>query len=212
MSKNYHDNLNLNNLPKEQWKDIKGFEGLYQISSYGRVKSLYKEVPNPKNKNKVFVYPEKIIKCQLDGCGYIRTQIFKNGKSTTIKVHREVAKAFLENPNNLPQVNHKDEDKTNNTLENLEWCTPEYNINYGTAKERIVESQRKLGFPGAKAGAKASSKRVLCVTTNMEFESASKAARHYKIDSSGVAKCCRGVFSYCGKLSDGTKLEWKYIE
>lgn len=160
----------------------------------------------------MFIYPEKIIKCQLDAGGYVRTQLSKNGKRTTIKVHHEVAKAFLENSNNYPQVNHKDEDKTNNCVSNLEWCTAKYNNNYGTVKERIVEAHRKLGFPGAKAGAKASSKKVLCITTNEEFESTKKAAEKYKLDPSGVAKCCRGVFSYCGKLSDGTKLKWKYIK
>ena len=79
MSKNYHDNLNLNNLPDEKWEDIIGFEGLYQVSSYGRIKSLYKEVPNPRNKNSKRIFPEKIIKCQKDKCGYIRTQISKDG-------------------------------------------------------------------------------------------------------------------------------------
>ena len=108
---------------KEIWKDIKNYEGLYQISNLGRVKSLWY------GREKILI-PVKLKN------GYLRVILCKNGILKTYYVHRLVAEAFLDNPNNLPQVNHKDENKQNNNVENLEWCTNEYNINYGTRTER----------------------------------------------------------------------------
>lgn len=107
----------------EIWKDIEGYEGLYQVSNLGRVKSL--------KFNK-----EKILKLLLDSKGYYKVNLYKNNKIKTYLMHRLIASAFISNPNNLPQVNHKDEDKTNNKVENLEWCTVDYNINYGTRTEK----------------------------------------------------------------------------
>ena len=105
----------------EEWRDIKGYEGKYKISSYGKVKSLkYKD--------------EKLLRPSYDKDGYKQVILYNNGKGKKWFIHRLVAIHFLPNPNNLPQVNHKDEDKANNAVENLEWCTCKYNINYGTAK------------------------------------------------------------------------------
>ena len=97
---------------KEIWKDIQGYEGIYQVSSYGRVKSF--------KKNKV-----KILKPQMHYKGYKFVTLHKNGIGEKCKVHRLVAKAFIPNPNNYPVVNHKDENKSNNNVENLEWCSDE---------------------------------------------------------------------------------------
>lgn len=105
---------------KEIWKDIKGYEGLYQVSDKGRVWSVRKQ---------------KIIKASENSCGYMKiTLIAKNGKKKEERIHRLVAIAFIPNPNNYPQVNHKDEDKTNNCVENLEWCTARYNTLYSSYK------------------------------------------------------------------------------
>ena len=111
----------------EIWKDIEGYEGLYQVSNLGNVRSLDRVVTN---------YQGSFIKkgevktiCNLTK-GYKGVCLCKDGKQKTHKVHRLVAQAFLPNPDNLPQVNHKDEDKTNNSVNNLEWCDNEYNINY----------------------------------------------------------------------------------
>ena len=137
MKDNYTD-YSLKNLPGEEWKDIKGYEGLYQVSNKGRIKALSKTTTIRSNNNlngSKITRDEKIHHCQLQKDGYIRTQLYKDNKRSTVKVHRLVAEAFLPNPDNLPQVNHKDEDKTNNRVENLEWCTNEYNINYSFAKE-----------------------------------------------------------------------------
>lgn len=117
-------------MDREEWKDIKGYEGIYQISNMGRVKSL----SNGKYKK------EKIRKYRKDKDGYLQLNLHKNNVMTTFKVHRLVAEAFIPNPHNLPQVNHKDEDKTNNRVDNLEWCTVEYNNNYGTRNKRIANA------------------------------------------------------------------------
>lgn len=112
---------------KEIWRDIKGFEGLYQISTLGRVKRLlHKRRGNTKH-----VLEEMILKPYYHN-EYLRINLHKNGKNTHHKIHRLVAEAFIPNPKNLPQVNHKDEDKFNNCVDNLEWCTNWYNSNYGT--------------------------------------------------------------------------------
>ena len=114
----------------EQWKDIKGYEGLYQVSNEGRVKSL--------KWNK-----EKILKGGHHTKGYLQLCLYKDGQVIMKKIHRLVAEAFIPNPNNYKEVNHKDENKENNSVENLEWCTQEYNHNYGTRTQRQIESCSK---------------------------------------------------------------------
>ena len=116
----------------EEWKDIKNYEGLYQISSLGRVKSLPKERNNGINN-------EIILKQCTDKKGYKRVNLYKNKKSTRVLVHRLVAEAFLNNPNNYPLINHKDENPSNNKVENLEWCTYKYNNNYGNRAKKFSE-------------------------------------------------------------------------
>ena len=117
-------------MEKEVWKDIKHYEGLYKISSLGRVWSVHKhdfKVPHIKDN------------------GYMFVQLYKNGKMRNEHLHRLVSLTFVPNPNNLPQVNHKDENKRNNCVDNLEWCDGKYNNNYGTAQERKVTANRKNG-------------------------------------------------------------------
>ena len=116
----------------EIWKEIEGYEGKYEVSNLGNVRSL-----KYARSNKV-----KLLK-QASDHGYKRVNLFKNGKRKSHWVHRLVAIAFLPNPNNLPQVNHKDENKTNNRMDNLEWCTIKYNMNYGTRNERQSKSLSK---------------------------------------------------------------------
>ena len=103
-------------------KDIKGYEGLYAVTPEGEVYSY---------KRKRFLVPYTV------GNGYLYVCLCKNGERKTCYVHRLVAEAYLPNPDNLPQVNHKDENKTNNCLQNLEWCDAKYNNNYGTRIEKI---------------------------------------------------------------------------
>ena len=130
----------------EIWKDIKGYEGHYEVSNLGNVKSVkrYKKVLKPRqHKN-----------------GYVFVSLCANGKAKDFSVHRLVGNAFLDNPENLPEINHKDEDKTNNNASNLEWCTREYNQSYGTRVERCT--QIKLEKYATK---------VLCVETGRVYPS-----------------------------------------
>ena len=116
------------NNSEEIWKDIKGFEGLYQISSLGQVKSLRRN---------------KILKPKKHRCGYLIIDLCNIGEKTKY-IHRLVAEAFIPNPHNLTQVNHKNENKKDNNVENLEWCSPQYNSTYGTRLERFSNSKKKV--------------------------------------------------------------------
>lgn len=120
----------------EEWRDIKVYEGLYQVSNYGRVKSLERY---EKCGNFIRVRKEKILKQKLNLYGYLEVGLCKNAITKYFKVHRLVAESFISNPNNYPQVNHKDENKENNCVDNLEWCDCSYNINYGTRSEKCAE-------------------------------------------------------------------------
>lgn len=111
---------------EEIWKDIKGYEGKYQVSNLGRIKVL-----NYKRSGQEHIMATKNNK------GYCEIRLAKDGKRKDFIVHRLVAQAFIPNPNNLPQVNHIDENKTNNCVNNLEWCTQAYNNSYGTRLERV---------------------------------------------------------------------------
>lgn len=119
---------------KEIWKDIKGYEGKYMVSTEGRVKSL-----NYKNSS-----GSNILKQGLDRYGYKQLTLYLNGIKKTFKIHRLVAETFLENPTNLPQINHKDENKQNNTVSNLEFCSASYNINYGTRNKKTSDKLKVI--------------------------------------------------------------------
>jgi hypothetical protein len=121
---------------KEEWKDIQNYEGLYQVSNLGRVKSF-------RRSTKLRCKDEYILKPFLANNGYAQVTLYNNTKKHKFLVHRLVACAFIPNPDNLPQINHKDEDRTNNVVENLEWCTAEYNNAYGTAKLRAIDTVSK---------------------------------------------------------------------
>lgn len=137
--KEYNNQFTQEELNSEVWKDIQGYEGLYQVSNLGRVKHLpYEYMIN----NTKIIKKEHILKPHKNNCGYMLVSLFKSRKNRQFFLHRLVAKAFIPNTNNLPEVNHKDEDKTNNRLSNLEWCTRKYNINYGTAIERSVKTRK----------------------------------------------------------------------
>jgi hypothetical protein len=129
---------------REIWKDIKDYEGLYQVSNLGRVKSL-------------LFGKEKILRPIEHTVGYLEVSLFKDGKVKRFYIHRLVATAFLPNPDNKPVINHKDEVKTNNFVGtpendykdgNLEWCDKEYNNNYGTRIERVSKSVLQFSKAG----------------------------------------------------------------
>lgn len=124
----------------EIWKDIKGYEGCYQISTWGRVRSLDRFIKCKLSHTGRCIKKGKLLSIGYNKDGYIQYFLSKNSCTKTNLVHRLVAEAFVPNPNNFPEVNHKDEDKTNNRVDNLEWCTREYNVNYGTMIERVKKA------------------------------------------------------------------------
>lgn len=119
---------------EEVWKDIPGYEGLYQVSNFGKIKALPKIKITPDGR--VGKTKEIILKENDNNFGYKSVSLSKNCKKTRFRIHRLVAEAFLENPNNYKEVNHKDENKSNNNVNNLEWCTRSYNAKYFYQKRR----------------------------------------------------------------------------
>ena len=113
----------------EIWKDIEGFEGLYQVSNFGNVKCLEHKCPG-RYKDKPRTVKEHLMKQTKGNKGYMYVILSNCDRGKTFLVHRLVAKAFIPNPDNNPVVNHKDENKENNSVENLEWCTSLYNNTY----------------------------------------------------------------------------------
>lgn len=214
-------------LPKRIWKDIQGFEGLYQVSNDGKVRSLDRII-NYKDGRARLEKGHKL-KPHADKKGYTRVTLCKNNKCKPYLVHRLVAMAFIPNPNNWPQVNHKDENKTNNTVWNLEWCDRIYNCNYGTRNERISngnkeenhwtynkpfteEHKRKLSENHADVKGKnnPAAKPVLMFTKDGEFIRRFDCVRHaYEYlgknrHNSNINKCARGE----QEIAYGFK--WKY--
>lgn len=158
----------------EIWKEIKGYEGLYQVSNLGRVRSLRYN---------------KILKPCVSKTGYEYVLLVdRNSHNKNHRLHRLVAMTFLPNPENLPQVNHKDENKLNNCADNLEWCTAGYNTSYGTGIRRRVVSV---------------SKPCVCLETGVVYSSASEASRQTGIMC--VVDCCRGKHHTAGGY------HWEYI-
>ena len=113
----------------EIWKNIEGYEGKYQVSNLGQVKSM--------------IGQEKVLHPKKHRNGHLQIGLHKDKKRTTMYIHRLVAQAFIPNPDNLPCVNHKDENPNNNNVDNLEWCTQKYNCNYGTRVDRIMETKKQ---------------------------------------------------------------------
>ena len=129
---------------EEIWKDLPGYEGFYQVSSLGRVKRVARMAK--RSNGRLYPVSELILTQHKSKKGYMRATIHRNIKDNKYRyynVQRMVATAFIPNPDNLPEVNHKDEDKTNNRVENLEWCTSEYNLYYGTGLKRKNENISK---------------------------------------------------------------------
>ena len=186
---------------KEEWRDIKGYEGKYQISNLGRVKSL---------RNTRGSYREKILRFKLEVSGYFKVSLCKNNKIKSFYIHRLVAEAFIPNLNGYSQVNHKDENKTNNCVDNLEWCTAKYNSNYGTRTQRGSESSK--GISRNKGSKHPQARKVQCITTGKKFNCIKEASEYYYIDRHSISDCCNGKYKYSGKHPvTGEKLVWRYI-
>lgn len=151
----------------EIYKDIEGYEN-YQVSNLGNVRSLK-------------FGKEKILKPVKDGKKYLCVVLYKQGKHKMCKVHRLVAQAFIPNSQNLPQINHKDEDKTNNQVNNLEWCDCQYNIDYSQSKQ------------------------VMCIETGVVYPSTMEVKRQLGFSPGYISLACYG------KRKTAYGFHWKYV-
>ena len=212
----------------EIWKDITGYEELYQISNYGRVRSLDRYDSMGRFKEGI------MLKTYDNGNGYKKITLYKNGLCKTFSVHRLVAIAFIPNDNNLPQINHKDENPSNNHVDNLEWCTNEYNSNYGNhnlhlsmahtgkilteehkknisnaSKERWKNEDYRNKIIASKIGSKHSEetkrkmsdsakKKVRCIETGEVFDSMQEAAERYNRDYTNLGRAIKNNKRFAG--------------
>ena len=178
----------------EIWKPVRNYEGKYMVSNTGEVKSL-----NYRRTGK-----ERILKGVDYGEGYLYVSLWKDGKVKQCRINRLVAQAFIPNPNNLPEVNHKNEDKTDNRVENLEWCSKSHNVNHGTRNKRAAEKLKgkKHSEEHNKKIGKKLSKPVFSVDKEsgliMWWQSAMEASRQTGIAQSNITLCCQGKVKSAG--------------
>lgn len=159
----------------EIWKDVVGYEGLYKVSNFGNIYSVKRK---------------RNLKLINSHHGHKRIRLYVGSKNwRTYAVHRLVAQAFIPNPENLPEVNHKDENSSNNSADNLEWCTKEYNISYGERIAKTYSAVEMLTLDGA---------------IIKEFDSQVEASKETGIRQGSISNCCRGF----AKTAGGYK--WRY--
>lgn len=156
----------------ELWKQYKDTN--YEVSNLGNVRRIGAK------KNR---------KIQDNGIGYCKVSLSKEGKKKFYLIHRLVAETFIPNPDNLPCVNHKDEDKSNNCVDNLEWCSIEYNNAYGTRTEKTY-------------------KPVYCVELDRTFKSLTEAAKELGLSKGNITNCCKGRY----KTTGGYHFRYKEVE
>ena len=189
---------------KEEWRDIEGFEGKYMVSNTGKVKSLERTVWCGLNGGCCRTVSEKILKAKINSDGYLQVVLYKEGIKKTYKIHRLVAESFLPNPNNLPCINHKDENKENNIVSNLEWCSVSYNNTYNGKAKKIGEKLRgrKNSEEHNRKIAEKLSKPVYGINKVsgliVEFPSAKEAGRTLGIANGHITRCCKGKLKSTG--------------
>lgn len=206
--------LDLKNLKNEIWKDIPNYEGSYKISNYGRLKSLERYINSGiKNNNKV-KRKEQICTAKINKLGYIHYTLSKNCKRFNINAHYLIAQLFINKENfkymdyedifnidlNKLEVNHKDENPSNCRIDNLEWCTHTYNINYGTRNKKTsqIMLKRKIGIPVEQYD--------LDNNFIKKYDSIKLASKENNISRSQITSCCRKIYKQGGGYI------WKYVE
>ena len=176
----------------EIWLPIEGYENLYEVSNLGRVRRLESVVTNKAGVTRKF--PGKILKPGTRQNGYLGVVLCKNGIVRSFLLHRLVASAFIPNPDNgFCVVNHLDENKQNNSVENLEWCTQKENVNYGTRNKRASEKRQKP---------------VLCIELNQIFQSLTDAAKQLSLSVGNISWVLTGR----SKTAGGYHFEYAEIK
>ena len=180
---------------EEIWKAIEGYEGKYEVSNLGRVRSLPRTFLDVNGRKQMF--KGRVLKQNMRKNGYMVVTFYESGKFHQMMIHRLVAGAFIPNPNNLPLINHKDEDKTNNQVDNLEWCDKAYNNNYGHHHDKhnsaigwYMRSVIQLSSDGE---------------TIATYPSVSEAARSIGVTAKAIRLCISGKNKKCGGY------RWKYL-
>lgn len=170
---------------EEIWREVPGYEGLYEVSNRGVVRSL----------NYLHTGRKRVLRLMKDNYGYLVVHLCKDGQTKTLKVHRIVAQAFIANPLNLPDVNHINEDKTDNRANNLEFCTAQYNNNFGTHNARIAKTLSKTVLQYDKSG-----------NFVQEWPSVIEVQRRIGWLPSCISQCCHG------KRKSAYGFVWSYSE
>lgn len=171
----------------EQWKDVVGYEGYYEVSDHGNVRSLDKEVRTNIRHVKSRIIKGKVLKPYKKNHGYYAVSLSKDGKWFTTEIHRLVAKAFLPNPMNKKVVNHKDGNKLNNHIDNLEWTS--YKENHWHARE--IQLLVNVG--------QHASKKIKCVETNTEFDNSARAAE-WIINQGNLRSSSKNLITIAGNI------------
>ena len=168
----------------ENWQPVKGYDGIYEVSDKGRVRSL----------NYNHTGTDRILKPRKNGDGYLQVGLWKDGHVKTVRIHRLVAEAFIQNPNNLETVNHKDEVKTNNTVSNLEWMSKKDNNNYGS--RTIRASKANTNNPKRSKQVQMFDKSTGELLAS--FPSTHEAERVTGIYQGNICSCCKGKYKSAG--------------
>ena len=171
------------------YKDVPGYESLYYADNLGNIYSKDRKIRN-------FIKPGRRLKPCKNSKGYLNVVLCKDGVQKTLKVHRLIALTFLENPNNYLEINHKDEDKTNNSVSNLEWCDRQYNMNYGTINERLSKN----------SDAKNRVRAVIRtdINGNEKYYNSISSVAEDDFDPSFITKVCQG------KKEKAYSYKWRY--